>query len=101
MYPTAFFQSCGMRLKSGNLGLDRMGSNSRSASLLFISTSSTPQYSYLQTGSNNSDLPDLLGGLKVPSVVPTMLEDSINGKYHYFDIYLLGFLIRARGQQDS
>lgn len=79
-----------------------MGSNPRVASLLFIFTCSVPQFSYLQTGSNNSDgLLGLLGGLKVPSAVPNTSEGSISGKYHYFDIDLQSFLIRGRGQQDS
>lgn len=65
-----------------------MGSKPRSACLLF--TSSLPQFSYLQTGSKNSDhLLGWLRGLKVPTIVPNTLEGSINGKYHYFDLYLL------------
>lgn len=77
-----------------------MRSNPRVASLLFISPSSVPQFSYLQTGSNNSDGPlGRLGGLKVPGVVPNTLVDSVNGKYHHFDIDLRSFLIRGRGQQ--
>lgn len=68
------------------LALNRMGSNPRSACLLF--TSSIPQFSYLRPGSNNSDhLLGWLRGLKVPTGVPNTLEDSINGKCHYSFTY--------------